>query len=155
MRRLPASAAGATFLLTGAVAAAHAADEAWVRPAPAAACKAADAVAAEVSAIARSPQAFDGKCVRLTGWWRGAAIYPNRAEAAQPDAITMSWLDRRRVGLYLDPKDTRAPDEPVPVTVVGSVGLCSRWTEAVRQRSEGYCLRKPGPYLATIRIDPQ
>ena len=155
MRRLLASAAGVALLLIVPAVVAQAADQAWARPTPAKSCKAAEAVVAEVDAVARRPQEFDGKCLRLTGWWRGAAIYPNRAEAAQPDAITMSWLDRRRVGLYLDPKDSRAPDEPVYVTAVGSVGLCSRWSDEARQRSEGYCLRKPGPYLAAIRIDPQ
>jgi hypothetical protein len=129
--------------------------DAWARPKPAKTCKAAGAKAAEVNVVAAHGDDFDGKCVRLTGWWRGAAIYPTRAEAAQPDAVTMSFLDRRRVGLYLDPKDSREPDEPTYATVVGTVGLCSRWSDDVRLHGEGYCQRKPGPYLAAVQIDPQ
>ena len=155
MRRLLASAAGVALLLTVPLTAAQAADAAWVRPAPAKACKAAAAKPAEVTAVATHAADFDGQCVKLTGWWRGAAIYATRAEAAQPDAITMSWLDRRRVGLYLDPKDVRAPDEPTFATAVGSVGVCSKWSDDVRLHGEGYCQRKPGPYLAAVRVEPE
>ena len=155
MRRPLARSAVAAVLLTFiGLAVAHAAD-AWVRPVPAKACAAASAQATEVAAVASRPAEFDGKCVRLRGWWRGGAFYPSRAEAAQPDAITMSFLDRRRVGLYLDRKDAREPEEPVLATAVGSVGVCSQWPDEVRQRGEGYCLRKPGPYLAAVRIDPE
>jgi hypothetical protein len=155
-RILAPSAATASLLILPILLGSTAASaDAWARPKPAKACKASSAKPAEVAAVASHSAEFDGKCVRLTGWWRGAAIYPSRAEAAQPDAITMSFLDRRRVGLYLDPKDGREPDEPVFATTVGTVGVCSRWPDDVRLHGEGYCLRKPGPYLAAIRIDPQ
>ena len=144
-----------SFCVAAPVAAQDAPPASWARPAPAKSCRLPEAQPVEVRAVASRPEEFDRKCVRVTGWWRGGAIYQTRAEAAQPDAITMSFLDRRRIGLYLDPKDSREPDEPTFATAVGTVGLCSRWPDDVRLRSEGYCLRKPGPYLAAIRIDPQ
>jgi hypothetical protein len=116
------------------------------------ACNARTATAADVGEVAYGPEAFAGKCVSLQGFWRDVAVYPTRAEAAQPDALSIPFLDRRRIGLYLTPKDdARAPGQPTPVHVFGVVGSCAKLL-ASGADVMGYCHYKTGAYLAVASI---
>jgi len=140
----------AVLILAGATAVPDArADEAVVVGIKASkACTAKSATAADVGEVAYSPDAFLGKCVSLQGYWRDLAIYPTRAEAAQPDARSMSFLDRRRIGLYLDARDdARAPGSPAAAHLVGVVGSCAKLLSSGAQAT-GYCQYKTGAYLA-------
>ena len=132
-------------------AAVHAADAG--APRPAMGCTAETATAADVAEVAYDPDAFAGKCVALKGYWRDTAVYPTRAEATQPDAERMSFLDRRRIGLYLADKDlAQAPAAPHLSDVVGTVGICAKL--APEAAGMGYCHYKPGAYLAVASATP-
>ena len=115
-------------------------------------CNPKTATAADVGEVAYSPAAFAGKCVSLQGYWRDVAVYPTLAEANQPDALSIPFLDRRRIGLYLPPKDdARAPKAPAAARVIGVVGVCDKLLSSGAQVM-GYCHYKTGAYLAVASI---
>lgn len=131
-------------------------------PAPSAAlakgCTAKAAKLAEPAEIAATPTDFAGKCVRVEGWWRDIGLYSSRAEAAQPDALSIVVLDQRRVGLYLPKRELAAAPQQAPrlVTVVGVVGgACASLAAEVRAKDDGYCHYKPGVWLAVATVTPK
>ncbi|MBX3483499.1 hypothetical protein [Phenylobacterium sp.] len=149
-----ARAASALLILAAATAPLSAtADEAVVlRVKPTKACTAKAATPADLGEVAYAPDAFAGRCVSLQGYWRDVAVYPTRAEAAQPDALSIPFLDRRRVGLYASAKDeARAPAAPAAVHVVGVVGSCATLLAGGADVT-GYCHDKAGAYLAVSGI---
>lgn len=148
----------AILLLAGAAASTGAsADEAVVVDLkPSKSCKAKTAAPADPGEVAFNPAAFDGKCVSLDGYWRDLAIYPTRAEANQPDARSMSFLDRRRIGLYLRDRDeVRAPASTTPASLIGVVGNCARF-HAKGVQITGYCHYKAGAYMvvSSVTLNP-
>jgi hypothetical protein len=151
---LARAAIAASILLAGvsAPAAAHADGDVVADVKASKACTAKTAAAADLGEVAYSPDAFAGKCVTLQGYWRDVAVYPTRAEAAQPDALSIPFLDRRRIGLYLTAKDdAHAPGVPTPVHVTGVVGSCARLLISGAE-VKGYCHYKAGAYLAVSRM---
>jgi hypothetical protein len=123
-------------------------------PTPDATCTAKSAKPAQISDFAKAPERFDGKCVRLKGYWRDNAMYPTAAEGAQPDAISFAFLDLRRVGLYLTPEVLKtAPTAPRAATAFGTAGACTRLGAPGSDATVGYCHYKNGAYLAVAGIE--
>jgi hypothetical protein len=125
------------------------------------ACTAAAATTVRVAAVARDPEAFEGKCVRVEGFWRDSAIYPTRAEAAQPDALSIPFLDQRRLGLDLQMRlnglrrQPKPPTEPTPAVAIGTVWRCAGMRADIeRDVASGYCTRKIGAALVLNEIAP-
>ena len=124
-------------------------------PQPAPTCTAKAAKLAKINAIASDPKAFAGKCVRLKGFWRDIGFYATAGEAGQPDALSVVFLDQRRVGLYLSPKDAaRAPHAPTEATVFGTAGDCETLGAPGSDTTTGYCHYKGGAFLAVGGIEP-
>jgi hypothetical protein len=123
-------------------------------PQPAAGCTAKAAKPAQINALATNPKAFAGKCVKLKGFWRDIGIYPTAGEANQPDALSVVFLDQRRVGLYQPPKDEETmPRTPVEATLVGTAGDCASLGAPGSDSTIGYCHYKGGAYLAVAGIE--
>ena len=123
-------------------------------PQPAATCTAKSAKLAKINVIATDPKAFAGKCVRLKGFWRDIGFYPTAGEAGQPDALSVVFLDQRRVGLYLNPSDAeRAPHGPTEASVFGTAGDCATLGAPGSETTTGYCHYKGGAFLAVAGIE--
>lgn len=141
----------AVFTFGLAVSAAHAEP---VAPQPAATCTAKSAKPSKINVIASDPNAFAGKCVRLKGFWRDIGFYATAGEAGQPDALSVIFLDQRRVGLYLNAKDAeRAPRGPTEATVFGTAGACESLGAPGSETTTGYCHYKGGAFLAVAGIE--
>ena len=116
-------------------------------------CSAKAARVAEPGEVASHPGDFAGQCVQLKGYWRDTGFYPSRGEAAQPDALSVTFLDERRIGLYLSDKDVAAaPKGPAAAEVIGRVWMCEQLTDAAKAADSGYCHYKHGAFLAVTRI---
>lgn len=123
-------------------------------PQPAASCIAKTAKPAQINALATNPKAFAGKCVKLKGFWRDIGLYPTAGEANQPDALSVIFLDQRRVGLYLSPRDEEhMPHAPIEATLVGTAGDCASLGAPGSDSTIGYCHYKGGAYLAVAGIE--
>ena len=139
-------------LLVAAAASALAWPAAAQSPTPAPSCTAKSAKPIAVNALAANPATYAGTCVRLKGFWRDFGFYPTNAEAGVIDALSIAYLDGRRVGLYLSAADlARAPKSPAAASVYGTAGAC----EALGDPSKltGYCAYKPGAYVAVAGIE--
>ena len=123
-------------------------------PQPAPNCTAKAAKLTKINVIASDPKVFAGKCVRLKGFWRDIGFYATAGEAGQPDALSVIFLDQRRVGLYLNPSDAaRAPHGPVEATVFGTAGACESLGPPGSDATVGYCHYKGGAFLAIAGIE--
>ncbi|WP_293905116.1 hypothetical protein [Phenylobacterium sp.] len=118
---------------------------------PAKDCTAKTARSADPGVVAANPADFVGRCVKVRGFWRDFGFYPTHAEAGQPDALSVSFLDTRRLGLYLSDADlARAPTGPSSATAFGTVGVCADLGDPAKLT--GYCGFKHGAYLAVVGI---
>ena len=123
-------------------------------PQPAGACSAKAAKLTKINVIASDPKAFAGKCVRLKGFWRDIGFYATAGEAGQPDALSVIFLDQRRVGLYLSVADeARAPHGPTEATVFGTAGDCAALGAPGSDATVGYCHYKGGAFLAVAGME--
>lgn len=123
-------------------------------PQPAPGCTAKAAKSAQINAMATNPKAFAGKCVKVKGFWRDIGVYPTAGEANQPDALSVVFLDQRRVGLYLPPADeAQMPHSPVEATLFGTAGDCAGIGAPGSDATTGYCHYKGGAYLAVAGVE--
>lgn len=64
----------------------------------------------------------------------------------------MTFLDARRIGLYLSAADlARAPKAPAGATVFGTVGVCAGLGDPAKLT--GYCAYKQGAFLAVAGVE--
>jgi hypothetical protein len=123
-------------------------------PTPAASCTEKSAQATQINKMAQDPAAYAGKCVKLKGYWRDIGFYPTAGEANQPDALSVIFLDQRRIGLYLSDADLkRAPHGPVAATAFGTAGDCASLGKPGDDKVPGYCHYKGGAFLAVAGIE--
>ncbi|MDB5712716.1 MAG: hypothetical protein JWO15_113 [Sphingomonadales bacterium] len=96
---------------------------------------------------ARDGGAVSGACVSITAYWKGGAVYANKADAELAKSVVTSRLRGRRVGIYADERTfVTAPRHPTPFTVVGTYASCkTEWPGAMMVL--GYCHFSDGPFL--------
>lgn len=96
---------------------------------------------------ARDDGAISGTCVSIIAYWKGGAIYANKADADIAKSVVTSRLRGRRVGIYADERTfEKAPRHPTPFTVVGTYASCkTEWPGAMMVL--GYCHFSDGPFL--------
>lgn len=103
---------------------------------------------------ARDGGVVSGACVSITAYWKGGAIYANKADADLAKSVVTSRLKGRRVGIYADERTfQKAPRHPMPFTVVGSYASCkTEWPGAMMVL--GYCHFSDGPFLKVSQTRP-
>jgi hypothetical protein len=113
-------------------------------------CNLAVAAKVDLPDLVREPGNWLDKCVAVTGYWQGRALF-----VSPPKERRMDWgeaWEGRRVGIYGTKRLlSSAPLRPRAYTAVGVVGLC----ESFRQEAVmimGYCHYSDGPYIALAQM---
>lgn len=117
---------------------------AWGDPAQ---CNLTNATSIAFNDAANDGGASNGACVSITAYWKGGAIYANKADADLPKSVVTSRLKGRRVGIYANERTfDMAPRRPRPFTIVGTYASCkTEWSGALMVL--GYCHFSDGPFL--------
>ena len=117
----------------------------WSDPAV---CSQSNARTVDTREIARSPDAWTGKCVRVRGWWKAGTIFSDRRSAGRERADNSPSSYRDRIGVYgRDEVMNQSPDHPVFTTAIGIVGTCEQLGDGTLMVM-GYCHYRGGPYIA-------
>jgi hypothetical protein len=117
-------------------------------------CNLGNARRIELSALANEHSALVGKCVAVTGYLSGRALFISKADSRTRYAQSADSLKLRRLGLYGLAK--ASPDYPVKsrrYEVVGTVGDCERLGDGTAMVM-GYCHYTNGPYVAVSELQP-
>jgi hypothetical protein len=111
-------------------------------------CNRGNAEQIELSTLANDHSAFIGRCVAVTGYLSGSALFPSKDESRTRYAQSAESLKLRRVGLYgLAKASPNAPVKSRRYVVVGLVGDCERLSDSTGMVM-GYCHYTNGPYVA-------
>lgn len=116
-------------------------------------CNLGNAVQTDLLTLATDGKAWEGKCVKLQGYWARNALYSRRRDPVQVRyPATNEKLKARRIGLYVPERFQKdIPEHPRRYTAVGIVGDCATLGEGVIMVM-GYCHYTYGTYLAASQM---
>ena len=119
------------------------------------ACNFSIAKKVKLEGLVRKPGEWAGKCVAVTGYWQGRALFEDRADARKKYAQSSDELDGQRIGIYAqDEVLEAAPKRAKPFTAVGIAGTCEQlWDGAIMVM--GYCHYTGGPFIAVAEMRPR
>ena len=114
-------------------------------------------VAQEVAleALIQQPDDWAGKCVAVSGYWYGRALFESSSNARMKYSQWSDELDQHRVGIYGREEVLKAaPKRPKRFVAVGIADTCERlWDSAMMVM--GYCHFTGGPIIAVAELRPR
>lgn len=117
---------------------------AWADPAQ---CNRGNAQQVTIKELVAAGPDLLGRCVAVTGFWSGRAVFDQYKQAAAPRSNSAGQTEAHRVGLYARERVLQsAPRHPEPFTIVGVAGRCeTEWPNAIMVL--GYCHNTSGPIV--------
>ncbi|CAA9355687.1 MAG: hypothetical protein AVDCRST_MAG93-7339 [uncultured Chloroflexia bacterium] len=107
-----------------------------------------------LEALAEQPDHWSGKCVAVTGYWYGRALFRTLSDARQRYSQSSDELDGRRVGIYGREEALKAaPKRPKKFVAVGIANTCERLSQGAVMVM-GYCHYTGGPMIAVAELRP-
>lgn len=126
----------------------------WVAARPET-CNLSIAKKVKLEALARKPSHWAGKCVAVSGYWHGRALFESPYDARKKYSQSSDELDGHRVGIYGREEVLKAaPKRPKQFIAVGIANTCERlWEGAIMVM--GYCHYTGGPIVAVAEMRPR
>jgi hypothetical protein len=117
---------------------------AWADPAQ---CNRGNSQKVAIKELVAAGHDFIGRCVAVTGFWSGRAVFDDYKSAVEPRSNSTARTEAHRVGLYARERVLQsAPRHPAPFTIVGVAGRCeAEWPNAIMVL--GYCHNTSGPIV--------
>ena len=123
----------------------------WVAARPDA-CNLKVAKRVRFDAFVQKPDNWTGKCVAVSGYWHGRALFQSPSDASQEYSQSSDELDGQRVGIYGRTEVLEAaPKRPKQFIAVGIANTCERLS-AGAVMVMGYCHYTGGPIIAVAEM---
>lgn len=116
-------------------------------------CNLGNATQTDLLTLATDGKAWEGKCVKVRGYWARNALYSRARDTVQVRYPAMNEkLKARRIGLYVPERlQKEVPEHPRRYTAVGIVGDCTTLGQGVIMVM-GYCHYTRGTYMAVSQM---
>ena len=108
-----------------------------------------------LEALTRKPDDWAGKCVAVSGYWYGRALFESPSDARKKYSQSSVKLGGHRIGIYGREEVLKAgPKRPKRFDAVGVANTCERlWDGAMMVM--GYCHYTGGPIIAVAEMRPR
>lgn len=125
----------------------------WVAARPAT-CNLGLATKLALEAFVKQSEQWVGKCVAVTGYWYGRALFRTPSDARKRYSQSSDELDGHRVGIYgREEVLSGGPKRPKKFVAVGIANTCERLSQGGIMVM-GYCHYTGGPVIAVAELRP-